>query len=327
MHIPDALLSAPVAAASGVVAAGGLAYGLKRLEGELRERTTVLMGVMSAFVFAAQMVNFPVGPGVSGHLLGGVLAAVMLGPWAGAVVIAAVLIVQCLIFGDGGLTALGANFINMGLIGSVGGYAIYDPIRCALGGRRGVLIGSMAAAWFSVLLASGAFAVELAVSGQGGRFLQVLGWMALVHAAIGVGEALITGMVVRFILLARPDLVYDPKATVAPSRLKWASVVGAGLGIALAVAVFLSPLASEKPDGLEYVMGAKIGLLNEDAPPVVKGIFPDYKLTLPGAANLRENLLTPAAGLAGTCLVFAVAFALARVFAQARLPEPLPDAP
>ena len=126
------------------------------------KRTTVLMGIMAAFVFAAQMVKFPVAPGVAGHLLGGVLAAVMLGPWAGAGVIGAVLIVQCLLFGDGGLTALGANFVNLGLIGSVGGYAIYAPLRRGLGGRTGVLLGAMAAAWFSVLLSAGALAVELA---------------------------------------------------------------------------------------------------------------------------------------------------------------------
>src|SRR3954454_19792480 len=157
MHIPDAVLDPKVAAATGAVAAAGLLAGLRTLEKRLGERTTVLMGTMSAFVFAAQMVNFPLGP-FSGHLLGGVLSAVMLGPWAGAVVIGAVLIVQCLLFGDGGLTALGANFINMGLIGSVGGYAIYAPIRRAIGGRKGVLLGAMAAAWFSVILASGAFA-------------------------------------------------------------------------------------------------------------------------------------------------------------------------
>src|SRR5205807_1682545 len=122
------------------------------------EMTTVKMGTMAAFVFAAQMVNFPLGVlPASGHLLGGVLAAVMLGPWAGAVVIAAVLIVQCLLFGDGGLVALGANFVNMGLIGAVLGYAIYSEIRRAIGGARGVLVGGMIAAWLSVLLASGAF--------------------------------------------------------------------------------------------------------------------------------------------------------------------------
>src|SRR5437588_49285 len=149
MHIPDAVLAPPVLAATGVVAAAGFVSGLRSLERKLRDRTTVLMGTMSAFVFAAQMVKFPVGPGVAGHLMGGVLAAVLLGPWAGAVVIGAVLIVQCLLFQDGGLEALGANFLNMGPIGSVVGYAIYAPIRRALGGRAGVLVGAMAAAWFS----------------------------------------------------------------------------------------------------------------------------------------------------------------------------------
>ena len=215
------------------------------------------MGTMAAFVFAAQMVNFPLGPlPISGHLLGGVLAAVMLGPWAGAVVIAAVLIVQCLLFGDGGLTALGANFVNMGLIGSVGGYAIYAPIRRAIGGRAGVIFGAMVAAWFSVLLASGAFAVELAASGRRADFFRVLSWMALVHAGIGVGEAVITGLVLRFVLLTRPDLIYEPEAGrrgdpapvggLAPGRR-------GGPGVALAVGVFLAPFASEHPDGLEYV--------------------------------------------------------------------------
>src|SRR3954452_1701549 len=177
MHIPDAVLSPAVAATTSVVAAAGLAVCVARLQRHLGERTPVLMGVMSAFVFAAQMVNFPLGPlPISGHLLGGVLSAVMLGPWAGAVVIAAVLIVQCLLFGDGGLTALGANFVNMGLIGAVGGYAIYAPIRRALGGSRGVLIGAMVAAWFSVLLASGAFALEMAASGHRADFLRILTW-------------------------------------------------------------------------------------------------------------------------------------------------------
>ena len=140
-------------------------------------------------------------------------AAVLLGPWAGAVVIAAVLIVQCLLFGDGGVTALGANFVNMGLIGSIGGYAIYAPIRRAIGGPSGVLIGGMVAAWFSVILASGAFAVELAASVGWSNFFNVLGWMALVHAGIGLGEALITGAVLRFLLLIRPDLIEQPGPT------------------------------------------------------------------------------------------------------------------
>src|SRR4051794_13784618 len=274
MHIPDAVLDPKVAAATGGLAAAGLLVGLRKLERLLGERTTVLMGTMSAFVFAAQMVTFPLGPlPISGHLMGGVLSAVMLGPWAGAVVLGAVLIVQCLLFGDGGLTALGANFINMGLIGAIGGYAIYAPICRAIGGRPGVLIGGMIAAWFSVLLASGAFAVELAASASGHRadFFQILSWMALVHAGIGLGEALITGLVLRFVLLTRPDLVYQPEklATAgAPARAlarasRWGQTALAGLAIALAVGVFLAPFASKHPDGLEYV-GAKLGFLNED---------------------------------------------------------------
>src|SRR3954452_20917916 len=192
MHIPDAVLEPRVVATTAVVATAGFAVGLRRLEGRLGDRTTVLMGTMAAFVFAAQMINFPVGMGVSGHLMGGTLAAIMLGPWAGAVVIGAVLIVQCLLFGDGGLTALGANFLNMGLIGAVGGYAIYAPTRRAIGGRAGGLGGAMVAAWFSVILASGAFAVELAFSAGWSGFFRSLSWMALVHAGIGLGEALVT---------------------------------------------------------------------------------------------------------------------------------------
>src|SRR5215831_6274147 len=211
MHIPDAVLDPKVAAVTGVLGTAGLLWAMRKLERELGERTTVLMGTMSAFVFAGQMVNFPVGPGVSGHLLGGVLSAVLLGPWAGAVVIAAVLLVQCFLFNDGGLTALGANFVNMGLIGSVGGYAIYAAFRRVITGPKGVLIAAMAAAWFSVLLAAGAFAVELGASGHRDDFLRILSWMALVHAAIGLGEAVITGMVVRFVLLRRPDLL-EPDA-------------------------------------------------------------------------------------------------------------------
>jgi cobalt/nickel transport system permease protein len=246
MHIPDAVLDPRVAALTGVMGAAGLYYGLRSVEGQLKERTTSLMGMMSAFIFAAQMVNFPVGPGVSGHLLGGVLAAVMLGPWAGAVVIAAVLIVQCFLFGDGGLTALGANFVNMGLIGSVVGYAIYAPIRRWIGGQRGILIAAMIAGWFTVLLAAGACAAELSASGNHRDFFRILSWMALVHAVIGLGEAIITGLVVRFILLTRPDLIeQDPTFALEPQvsgggpPRRWLATILGGLGVALAVVVFL----------------------------------------------------------------------------------------
>ncbi len=323
MHIPDAVLDPRVAALTGVMGAAGLAYGLKAVEGQLKERTTALMGMMSAFIFAAQMVNFPVGPGVSGHLLGGVLAAVMLGPWAGAVVIAAVLIVQCFLFGDGGLTALGANFLNMGLIGSVVSYAIYAPIRRWIGGERGILIAAMTAAWFTVLLAAGACAVELSASGTHRDFFRILSWMALVHAVIGLGEAIITGLVVRFILLTRPELIaQDPTLAQEPPLVpasgpsrRWLPTILCGLGVALAVVVFLSPLASEFPDGLEFVR-QRIGFPGRESPSSPLPVpMPDYQLPLPALEHVK--VATAVAGLVGTLVVFAVSWGLARVFSGA----------
>ncbi len=269
------------------------------------------MGTMAAFVFAAQMVNFPLFPlPISGHLLGGVLSAVLLGPWAGAAVIATVLIVQCLLFGDGGVTTLGANFVNMGLVGAIGGYAIHAPIRRAVGGRAGVLIGGMLAAWFSVILASGAFAIELAASTRWSSFFDVLGWMALVHAGIGLGEALITGAVLRFLLLMRPDLIEQAASSDSSLVRRWGQVLVGGLAIAVAVAVFLAPFASEHDDGLEWV-GGKLGFLKEESP-VLTAPIPDYKL--PGVPYVKAA--TAVAGLVGTVVVFGVGFVLARVFSR-----------
>ncbi len=326
MHIPDAVLDPRVAVATGGLAVAGMFVALRKLEKQLGERTTVLMGTMSAFVFAAQMVNFPVGPMVSGHLLGEVLSAVMLGPWAGALVIGVVLIVQCLLFGDGALTALGANFVNMGLIGAVGGYAIYAPIRRAIGGRAGVVIGGMTTAWFSVLLASGAFAIELAASGRWAHFFQVLSWMGLVHAGIGLGEALITGLVLRFVLLTRPDLVYqpeklEPEGAIAEGRgLRLGQIALAGLAIALAAGVFLAPFASKYDDGLEFV-GKKLGFLREEVPALAPGLIPDYQLPVFGSDHVK--LATAVAGLVGTLVVFGVGLGLARIFSR-RGPEGVP---
>jgi cobalt/nickel transport system permease protein len=320
MHIPDMVLDPKVAAVTSAIGAAGLLYAVRKLERRLGERTTVLMGTMSAFVFAAQMVNFPVWFGVSGHLLGGVLSAVLLGPWAGAVVVAAVLIVQCFLFNDGGLTALGANFINMGLIGSVGGYAIYASLRRAIAGPKGTLIAAMVAAWFSVLLASGAFAIELAASGRRGDFLQVLSWMALVHSLIGIGEALITGIVVRFVLLRRPDLL-EPETGLAADPApagRWAQTLVAGLGVALGVAVFLAPFACESPDGLEYV-GQNLGFLPDEAAapsPPFPSPMADYQLKVPGLDHAA--VATALAGAVGTVVVFGLGWGMARILPQAK---------
>lgn len=320
MHIPTAVLSAPVVATTATIAGVGFALGLRKLHGQLRERTPVLMGMMSAFVFAAQMINFPLGPlPISGHLLGGVLAAVVLGPWAATIVIGAVLLVQCFLFGDGGLDALGANFLNMGLIGALGGYAIYAPIRRAIGGRGGVLLGAMAAAWFSVILSAVAFAIELGCSGGAANFLAVLGWIVLVHAGIGLGEAIVTGLVLRFVLLTRPDMIHDPDATaIASAPRRWIEAALAGLAIALALAAFAAPFASEYPDGLEAV-GQWFGFVPEDAQPALEAPIPDYQW--PGLAQ-APKLATALAGVLGTLIVFGVGLGLARVFTRGRADSP-----
>jgi len=208
MHIPDGFLAANTWVPAWVISVGGLGYCVKRASEALKDKMVPLMGVMAAFIFAAQMLNFPVAAGTSGHLLGGVLAAVLLGPYAGAVVIAVVLAVQCLVFQDGGLTALGANILNMSFIGTMGGYIIYSLIRKTIGDNKGILMGAAIAAWVSVVLASSACAIELAVSGTSPLKI-VLPAMVLVHMLIGIGEAIISVFVLSFVLKTRPDLIYN----------------------------------------------------------------------------------------------------------------------
>ena len=208
MHIPDGFLSPNVWGTAWLLSAGCLSVCVKKTKEALKDKMVPLMGVMSAFIFAAQMLNFPVIGGTSGHLLGGVLAAALLGPWAGAIVITCVLAVQCLIFQDGGLTALGANILNMAIVGTVGGYFIYRLIAKISGGTKGIITGVAVAAWLSVIMASGACAIELFLSGTSP--LQItLPAMAGIHALIGIGEAVISCLVIIFVLKARPDLVYN----------------------------------------------------------------------------------------------------------------------
>lgn len=203
MHIPDGFLTPQVFLPFWVVAAGGLTYALKKTKQILKEKMIPLMGVTAAFIFAAQMLNFPIIGGTSGHLLGGVLAAVLLGPYAGAIVLSLVLIVQCLIFQDGGLTVLGANIFNMAFLGAMGGYFIYRLLNKRIELIISVGIGS----WLSVVIASFACAIELAISGTSALKI-VLPAMVGIHMLIGIGEAIITCLVISFILKVRPDLIY-----------------------------------------------------------------------------------------------------------------------
>lgn len=218
LHIPDGFLSLPVSLATGAFSLVLLIISLKQVEKDYQDRVVPLMGVCAAFVFAAQMINFPIPGGTSGHLLGGTLVGILLGPWAGSLVMTVVFIVQALLFQDGGLTALGANIFNMGLIGTFGGYYLYKVIRLLFGFSRwrGMAMGTAIAAWTSVVVAALFCSVQLAFSGtvplQFALFA-MLSW----HFVIGIGEALITLTVVSYIWRTRPDLIFDsPRPSLSP---------------------------------------------------------------------------------------------------------------
>jgi len=207
MHIPDGLLNVATAAAAYGVSGVSVAYAARRSSRALDERQVPLMGVSAAFVFAAQMLNFPVAAGTSGHLLGGALVAILLGPWAGMLVMTTVVGLQALIYQDGGLLALGANVLNMAVVGVLVGHLTYSLLQRLLKkGRLALYAGGFAAAWLSVVVASLMAAVELAASDVVPLGL-ALSAMGGVHALIGAGEGLITVGVLAFISAARPDLL------------------------------------------------------------------------------------------------------------------------
>jgi cobalt/nickel transport system permease protein len=213
MHIPDGFIDAPTSAAAAVVAVGGVGVSLRRAGEVLEDKEAPLAGLVAAFIFAVQMLNFPVAGGTSGHLLGGVLAAVLVGPWLGALCVSVVLVVQALLFADGGLSALGLNIVNMALVGAIGGYGLYLLARRVLPTTRGgVVAASATAALLSVVLASLAFTLEYAIGGAGGASLgRVATAMIGTHFLIGIGEAVITGLTVSAVLAVRPDLVYGAR--------------------------------------------------------------------------------------------------------------------
>ena len=210
MHIPDGFINAPTSLAAGAAAAGGVGVSQRRAAQTLQERQAPLAGLVAAYLFAVQMLNFPVAAGTSGHLLGGALAAILVGPWAGALCVAVVLGVQALLFADGGLSALGLNVVNMALVTAWGGYAAFRLLRRALPATRtSVTVSAGVAAGLSVVLASLAFVVEYAAGGTGGVPVgTVLGAMVGVHTLIGIGEGIITALTVGVVLGVRPDLVH-----------------------------------------------------------------------------------------------------------------------
>jgi cobalt/nickel transport system permease protein len=292
LHIPDGFLSIVVSIVCWAISAITISLAVSRSNKALGERQIPLMGVMAAFIFAAQMINFPVAGGTSGHLLGGALAAITLGPWAGMLVMTAVIAVQALLFQDGGLLVMGANILNMGLITVAIGYGLYRGVARA--NRPLKLTVAGIAAWLSVMAGALFTSLQLWLSGTSPLQI-VIPAMLTVHALIGLGEALITVAALTFILQTRPDLLGENSESAKGSR-GW---VLAGALISLAV-VFLSPLASADPDGLERVAG-DLGFLGKGAAAPYQ-IIPDYTLPVLGETSLS----TIFAGLIGIAVVGAI---------------------
>ena len=262
MHVPDGFLDAPTSAATGAIAVVCIGVALAGARHELDDKTAPMAGLVAAFIFAVQMLNFPVASGTSGHLMGGALAAVLVGPWTAVLCMSVVFLVQCLLFADGGITALGTNITLMGLTTVAVGWLVFKLLqRCCPSGcrwcrvRRGrrARLGARRRPFFVGLYAVGG-AADIPL---GNLATAMVG----VHVLIGIGEAVITFAAVASILAVRPDLVYGARPVLErassrssrrPSHEARGSLLGL-LGVALVLAGVVSRFADSSPDGLTKV--------------------------------------------------------------------------
>ncbi|WP_085812661.1 energy-coupling factor ABC transporter permease [Geoanaerobacter pelophilus] len=343
MHMADALLSPAVGGAMWAVSAGTIAISSAKLRLEQDDRQAPLMGVLGAFLFASQMINFSIpGTGSSGHLSGGLLLAVLLGPWASFLTVASVLVVQALFFADGGLLALGCNIFNLGIIPSFLVYPfLYRGLSSGSPGRFREILAVMTSALVSLQLGSLAVVLETGLSGISSlpleRFLLL---MQPIHLAIGAVEGAITVAVLSFVRKARPELLQRaPEGSAGRSR---STVLAAFLFLALAASGFFSQLASQNPDGLEWSI-AKAG-----RPDVAAGTgegmhaflarlqeksawFPDYAVKrasgpLPNAASGVPAVASAVPGIVGTVLTLALVCVAAFLLKRGRARAVSPDA-
>jgi len=301
MHIPDGFLSIPVAGILWLVSLVFIFIALKKAGKEIDKSRMPLIGVLAAAIFAGQMLNFSVSGGTSGHLLGAALAVLLVGPWPAVLVMTSVVVVQALVFQDGGILTLGANLFNMAVVGMAVAYFVSSLFRRWFGDKRwATLLTAFAAGWLSIFIASLAAALELSFSGTSPANVAIPA-MGGIHALIGIGEGLITLGAVSLLMASKPQLVDQTSKGSIKSSLVW--VVGMVFTVILLV---FSPLASSKPDGLEWV-AEKLGFLimAQDAS---YHIIPDY--VLPGIQN--EALATIFAGVIGVLIVIAVVMLLTK---------------
>lgn len=301
MHIPDGFLSLPISAVAWLLTIVGLYLAIGKAQKDIDERLIPLAGIIAAFIFAAQMINFPVAGGTSGHAIGATLAAIVLGPWLGILAMTAVVVTQAIIYQDGGLLVMGANILVMGLVPAFVGYGLYQ-----LGSgrsRNAQLVIAGIAAWLSVVVASFIVALLLGFSGTS-PFSVVIPAMLGIHVLIGLGEALITVAALNFVMQTRPQTL---KQSAALGGRGWVVV---GLAIPLIVVLF-APLASAFPDGLEWVAGEKGFLATAQEAPYT--LLPDYTIPFLGETSIS----TIVAGAVGVLIVAAIMTAAARSLRKA----------
>lgn len=347
MHVPDGFINAPVSVAAGVVAAAAVGVSLRGARRELAdERAAPLAGLVAAFVFAVQMLNFPVAAGTSGHLLGGALAAILVGPYTGVLCISVVLLMQGILFADGGLTALGVNITVMGVVTVLVSYGIFRGLLKVLprGRRRSVTVAAFVAALVSVPAAAGFFTLIYAIGGTTDVPVgKVLTAMVGVHVLIGIGEAAITALTVSSVLAVRPDLVYGARGLTAPLKLRVGGELvdapaagtaaepvavpaaarsvrrfwGVGLLTALVLAGVVSFYASASPDGLEKVAADQGIDKNVREHAAANSPLADYGVKDVDNARLSGGL----AGVIGVGVTVAVGSGVFWVVRKRRAPE------
>lgn len=315
MHAPDGFLTAGTAIATGAISAGTVSVALKQAKEQMSEKMVPLAGITAAFVFAAQMFNFPVAAGTTGHLLGGALAAILLGPHIGALVVTVVVVVQALAFADGGLTALGYNVLNMAIIPAYGGFAVYSGFRKLLPTGKGTVIAATGlAAGISVVFSAAAFSIQWLFGASAPvPFDTVFGAMVGVHILIGIGEGVISALTVGAVLASRPDLVFGARdlerAQLQESgKVPLRAFIIGGLAVTLLIATVVSQFAVDNPDGLESVAEDSGFISSAQEHSLGESLFADYATS--GINN--EGLSLAIAGTAGVVITLAVGYGLFR---------------
>jgi cobalt/nickel transport system permease protein len=322
VHIPDGFLNGATSAGTAVIAAGGLGLSIKRAGAYLQDSRIALTGLVAAFVFALQMLNFPVGVGTSGHLLGGALAVILVGPWLGITAVSVVVVIQALLFADGGITALGSNILNMAVVTGLVGWSVFRVMTRLLPQTWvSALVSTFTAALVSVVGSSVAFVSEYGVGGRGNAELAtVFTAMVGIHFLIGIGEGLISAATVVAVGASRPELIAGVEDTglgaqeTKPIRSGVWGFAASGLVVAALLVLVVAPLASGEPDGLERVAIDQGLIESAEEQAIAESPLADY-----GVGGVEDEATgTRVAGLVGVLVTFGIGAAIVGVFVVLR---------